>query len=232
MGPGGLSLGSYDATTLSQGQRQWLWQQAGHGGEAPVGYGGEDKWKSPEAPSASSIVDTAKQLLQFQRDANKPVIDQLQGQVDPLKQRYSDLLDSIKGQQKVAEDKQTLATNNELASRGILPSSSFYQQNMANALAPLAAQYQGLTAQAGVQEQQDILNIANQVAQLQAGQVPTALSTATGVTQLAQQAQQLAATQESNRQQAALQSAQANYYNALASGKISLGGNDPYKLFG
>lgn len=40
-GPGGISVGSYEATKLSQDQRQWLWEQFGHKGPAPVGYGGE-----------------------------------------------------------------------------------------------------------------------------------------------------------------------------------------------
>ena len=40
--PGGITKGSYDPASLTQGQRQWLWEQFGHSGEASVGYGGED----------------------------------------------------------------------------------------------------------------------------------------------------------------------------------------------
>jgi len=40
-GPGGIGLGSYDASKLTQDQRQWLWQQFGHKGQASLGYGGE-----------------------------------------------------------------------------------------------------------------------------------------------------------------------------------------------
>ncbi len=40
-GPGGISKGSYSAQDLTQDQRQWLWEQFGHKGQAPVGYGGE-----------------------------------------------------------------------------------------------------------------------------------------------------------------------------------------------
>jgi len=41
MGPGGISLGSYNPNTLTQDQKNWLWKQFGHDGNAPVGYGGE-----------------------------------------------------------------------------------------------------------------------------------------------------------------------------------------------
>lgn len=40
-GPGGITAGGYDPTILTQVQRQWLFEQFGHTGEAPVGYGGE-----------------------------------------------------------------------------------------------------------------------------------------------------------------------------------------------
>jgi len=40
-GPGSITAGGYNPQELTQPQRQWLWEQFGHGGEAPVGYGGE-----------------------------------------------------------------------------------------------------------------------------------------------------------------------------------------------
>src|SRR3990167_9810911 len=47
-GPGGIALGSYPATSLSQDQRQWLWEQFGHTGTAPAGYGGESTQSASE----------------------------------------------------------------------------------------------------------------------------------------------------------------------------------------
>ncbi len=41
VGPGGIRAGSYDPQQLSQEQRTWLYNQFGHSGDAPVGYGGE-----------------------------------------------------------------------------------------------------------------------------------------------------------------------------------------------
>jgi hypothetical protein len=40
-GPGGILPGGYDPTTLTQDQRNWLFEQFGHIPPAPVGYGGE-----------------------------------------------------------------------------------------------------------------------------------------------------------------------------------------------
>ncbi len=40
IGPGGIPASSYDPTSLTQSQRQWLWEQFGFPGTAPVGYGG------------------------------------------------------------------------------------------------------------------------------------------------------------------------------------------------
>lgn len=42
-GPGGIRPGSYPPQSLSQDQRQWLYEYFGHSGQAPVGYGGENK---------------------------------------------------------------------------------------------------------------------------------------------------------------------------------------------
>ena len=77
-------------------------------GNTGGGYGG-----------ASDFTSIAKKALEFQQQANKPAIETLQGQIDPLKQRYTDLLNSIKGQQTVAENLRTLTTSNALGRRGI-----------------------------------------------------------------------------------------------------------------
>ncbi len=42
IGPGGVTPGNYPPQALTQEQKQWLYDFFGHGGQAPVGYGGED----------------------------------------------------------------------------------------------------------------------------------------------------------------------------------------------
>ncbi len=41
IGPGDITAGDYPPTSLTQEQRQWLWERFGHTGIAPVGYGGK-----------------------------------------------------------------------------------------------------------------------------------------------------------------------------------------------
>lgn len=70
MGPGGITQGSYDATKLSQDQRQWLWENFGHSGQAPVGYGGEGSsggsggTKALTAPDVAALRDQVYKTLQ------------------------------------------------------------------------------------------------------------------------------------------------------------------------
>jgi hypothetical protein len=57
-GPSGLRAGGYDATTLSQDQRQWLFEVFGNEGTASVGYGGnhcswQDQSIVPSCPSGT-----------------------------------------------------------------------------------------------------------------------------------------------------------------------------------
>lgn len=181
----------------------------------------------PQQPSQSNSgypnsnpLDIAKQALQFQQQANAPVVQQLQGQVDPLKQRYTDLLASIKGQQQTAEGYTTRATTTELGRRGLLPQSEEGQRTLGEALQPITAQYQNISAQTGVQQQQDLLGIAREIANLQAGQAPQALQTGLGISnlnlqgqQLAQQSQQAQQDQDYRSKVLKLQQDQANIPN-------------------
>lgn len=135
---------------------------------------------SVSVPSFNDVVNNAQQLQNFQIQANQPAIQSLGSQSNDLQSRYSDLLNSIKGQGSVAVNAQTLATNNELGKRGISSDSGVGAQTMASALLPVTTQYAGLTAQTGLQEQQDVNSIASQIAQLQAGNSAAAISGATG----------------------------------------------------
>lgn len=54
-----IAPGSYDPTSLSQEDRNFLWRHFGHSGEAPVGYGGED----PESDILSKQRERQEALL-------------------------------------------------------------------------------------------------------------------------------------------------------------------------
>ena len=126
-GPGGIAPGSYRAETLSQEQRQFLWEFFGHSGPAPTGYGGEDR--SPEGEQQaddliSSIVDTFdSQLTEFNRratefdEANPFIFDEIlteekekvSQRLDPhFNQTLTDFLQGIDRKRTRAQEDETL----------------------------------------------------------------------------------------------------------------------------
>ena len=111
---------------------------------------------------------------------NEPVAKSMEAQATPLSKRYDDLIASIKGNQVVAENRQTLTTNNELAKRGILSQSGLAQQTMTDAVNPVTQQYTGQITDVGNQKNTDLSNLATQVAQIRAGGNNTAFTSGIG----------------------------------------------------
>lgn len=128
--------------------------------------------------------DTIQRAIQLQQQAAQPAVQslqasipeiqksvstrqqQLQAEVDPLKQRYQSLLDEIKGNQQTAENRQTVVTSNELGKRGIVGSSTLAGQEIANAVNPITREYTGLYNQTGLQREADLRDLANQITNL------------------------------------------------------------------
>lgn len=128
--------------------------------------------------------DTIQRAIQLQQQAAQPAVQslqasipevqksvatrqqQLQAEVDPLKQRYQSLLAEIKGQQKTAEERKTVVTSNELGKRGIVGSSTLAQQELTNALNPITREYTGLYTQTGLQQEADLRDLVNQITNL------------------------------------------------------------------
>lgn len=92
-----------------------------------------------------------------------------------------------------------------MGKRGILPSSSLYQQTAASDLLPVTTQYAGLTANTGLAEQKDLQDINSQIASLQAGNPGQSIQGATGYLSSLQNASNLAAQNQTALQQQALQ---------------------------
>lgn len=154
--------------------------------------------------SSFDPVAQAQKLQDFYKQQNQPAIQTLQTQYNPatgsgaLVDKYNSLLDSIKGQGSVAANQQILASNTNLGARGIVGESALGQQEIASALLPVTTQYAGLTAQTGLSEQQDLGQLAAQIASLQAGNPAAAIQGATaygGQLQAAQAIQQQVAAQ-------------------------------------
>lgn len=174
-------------------------------------------------------LDTARQIQQFQVEANQPAINTLQGQVPKLQDQYSKLLETIKGQGSVATNAQTLATSNELGRRGIMPSSGLGEQSIASALLPVTTQYANLEANTGLGQQKDLMDIANQIATLQRGDPTSAMSGATSIiglqnqaNQLAQQSSQFGVNSDLERQKLAADIANNQAQNAVERGRLGL----------
>lgn len=179
-----LSQGGYDY--FSGGNNSSVSQFNG-----ATGYGG--------APLTDPIKQ-AQKFLDFQKQANQPIVASLQASQDPLKDKYTQLVNSIKGNQQLDSNRQTLTTANTLGGRGLSSDSGVYQQEMTNALTPIDTQYSGLLANAGAGSIDDLQALALQIAQLQAGDPSSALSNTfqyQGLQQQAQQAQQQNAYQNS-----------------------------------
>lgn len=158
-------------------------------------------------------IEQAKKILAFQQEANQPAIQTLQGEVDPLKKQYQDLLTSLKGQQTVAQNRQTLTTGNELGKRGLTNDSGLYQQEMTNALLPVDTAYGQLQVQANQGQVQDLNAIQNAIAQLQAGAASTAMPQSLQLAGINNQANQFA-------QDLALRQQTANSENAYRQAQI------------
>src|SRR3990167_6653118 len=116
---------------------------------------------------------------------------QVQAEMEPLKQRYQNLLNSIKGNQTIAENRQSVTTSGELGKRGISGDSTLAQQELTNALNPITQQYTTLATDTGLQREADLANqvtnltgqqtesvrsVLNAIAQLQAGAGQTGIS--------------------------------------------------------
>ena len=152
-----------------------------------------------QTTAGNQALDMAQQLQQMQLAANQPAIQTLQTQYNPstgagaLVDRYNQLLASITASGSAATNATTAATAQELAQRGILPSSASYGQSMGQALLPVNTAYGQLTAQTGLGEQQDLGNIAAQIASLQAGNVQGAITGATNIQGISQNASNIQA---------------------------------------
>ena len=174
-------------------------------------------------PAVSSLQTSIPEVQQKYAQTRS----QLQAQAPNLDQQYKDLLTSIKGDQQVAENRQTVTTNNELGRRGITGDSGLAQQELTNAVNPITQQYATLTNQTGLegikskqalqdsianlvpQETSDERAILNSIAQLQSG------ANSSGV-QLGQNLYSSQLDQQNKDRDYQAQQAQLSIQNALA----------------
>lgn len=179
--------------------------------------------------SVNSALDSAKQVRQFNIDSAQPQIATLNQNKSNLSTQYQELLKSIKGDQQLASDNATRATNATIAARGLSTQDPMAQQNLAGAQSQATQPYSSLYAQTGAGQIQDENSIASQIAALQAGNPEQAFSGAMQIGGLSQQAAQLAQQQSQFQQSQDLEKqklqAQVNQANQSA-------GSDRYTVTG
>jgi hypothetical protein len=192
-------------------------------------YGAQNRQYAENKQNSDPIYQ-AQKYLDFQKTANAPVVANLQTQQPGLQDKYTQLVNSIKGNQQLDTNRQTRATNNELGQRGILPTSGVYQQQMVDSLTPIDTQYAGLTANANAGSIADTQALALHIAQLQAGNPENAYasgvqgaSTAQGYQNLQNQASSItaqnalaAAQAQAAQSQVPYNQSYGNYWNAFA----------------
>jgi len=210
---------------------------------ASQGSGGNSGGSGAGGFSTENIIKNAQALNDFYKKQNEPVVAATQATKAPLEQRYKDLLNSIKGNQQVAENRQTVTTNNEMGKRGITGSSGLFQQEMTNALNPITQQYTQLQKDTTNTQNMDIANIDKAIAQLQAGNPESSVSTSSSIANSQQQANQFQADLDARNKQNAITNAleqlqfntgQQNYLDSQKPSIIGSGNaavTDPYKNF-
>jgi hypothetical protein len=134
--------------------------------------------------NTGNFEDAIRRSIEMMKEANKPAVDslqasipetqqkyattrsQLQAREQPLKERYSNLIASIKGQGEQDITNQTRITNNELGKRGIVGSSTLADQEIQNATSPLRQKYAGLEKDAALGQEESLMNLQNQISNL------------------------------------------------------------------
>ena len=132
----------------------------------------------------TDLLGTAKQILGFQQQAAQPAVQSLQASIpevsnkfatersqletqkNTLKQRYSNLLDELKGRENVDIASQQRVTSQEFGRRGIPLSSGLFDTSLNEAISPIRQYYTGQIKDVGLGQEEGLQNLQNLIAQL------------------------------------------------------------------
>ena len=199
-----------DPNNTTEAQNGYRLENDGRGGRnlSYVGGGGSSGGSS-NGGGAFNYQDALNRALEITKQNNAPVVQSLEASKQPLQDRYKSLIDSLKGNQVTAENRQTKVTASELAKRGITNDSTMFNQEVTDAVNPITQQFSGNIKDAGYAQEADLQALATQIAKLKAGDLSAASGIAGGMQsgyqfdqnynlqqkQLAEQAAQRAADQ-------------------------------------
>ena len=193
MGPGGIVKGNYNASTLSQDQKTWLYQQFGHSGDTPAGYGGENvsgEYGNYSVGQSASDVSAQNAQGAYKEGINNAVSG-LQAQGTNLDTQYGDLLTKVLGQGTVAMNTATTGENNYLASRGLQSNNGRGLNDMSSAQLAVSQSNQAAASNLSYTQAQLKNTLASTIAgvQSQGAQFAAGLPLSYGSLQLAQSIQ-------------------------------------------
>src|ERR1035437_1542969 len=177
MGPGGIVKGNYNASTLSQDQKTWLYQQFGHSGDTPAGYGGENvsgEYGNYSVGQSASDVSAQNAQGAYKEGINNAVSG-LQAQGTNLDTQYGDLLTKVLGQGTVAMNTATTGENNYLASRGLQSNNGRGLNDMSSAQLAVSQSNQAAASNLSYTEAGLKNTLAQTIAGIQAGGAGTAV---------------------------------------------------------
>lgn len=178
------------------------------------------QWLNSAAGSGQRALNTAADAQRMQLEANQPAIATLNQHKTDLDSKYADLLSSIGASEGVAGDAAKLGVNNELARRGIASNSGLGESEMAKGILPVSTQFGQLKATTGVNRENDLTGLAQEIASLQAGNVPNALNFGQGMVSLQQQAEQIANNYKISQDTLAKGGTTSNPYMSIAEGNV------------
>lgn len=152
--------------------------------------------------SSGDFGSILKQAQQLQSQANNPILKsyeqsipelrqsfatertRLEGTKAPLKEKYSNLLNEIKGRQGTEEQSQTKVTNNELARRGILSQSGVGENEINSALSGVRQRYDPVVKEIGLEEAQGLSDIDSRISNLLSGETESVRNVRNAIAQL------------------------------------------------
>jgi len=135
-------------------------------------------------PQSSNVIDTARQLQQFNIESNQPAIQSLQASIPettskyaterqrlesqkvPLKDRYSNLLNQIKSSETADVKQQEIATAREFGRRGIPTTSGIAEQTLAEKLSPIRQYYTGKATETGISQEENMSTLEGLISSL------------------------------------------------------------------
>lgn len=163
------------------------WRAQGNQGDLPVGWqasssSGGSGSSGSSGSGGTNYVDIAKQIMELQKQANQPAVQTLQSsipttqqafqqkgqqltaQVDPLKQRYQGILDSLKQTQQVDVQSAQIASSREFGKRGVPLSSGAYDQYVNQQILPVNAAYGGKISETALTGEEALRSLQDQIA--------------------------------------------------------------------